>query len=90
MPDKREFVSITLPTQSQTLASPVSVSGTCSPPSRTITVAILSGTSTTASRVLVANGTNWTASGFQLASKQNYTASAADGTASDSKAFSTS
>jgi hypothetical protein len=88
---KREFVSITFPTQSETLASTiVAVNGTCSPPSRTITAAILVGTSTSASRVVVANGTNWAAPGFQLSSKQNYTASAADGSASDSKDFSIS
>ena len=81
------FVSVTRPTVSQTLGSPVFVAGTCSPPGRTVTVDINQGATVASSQTVVAMGTNWSATGVPLASSQNYVATATGGSDSDSKPF---
>jgi hypothetical protein len=85
-------VSITTPTASQTLPSPVTVSGTCSLAGDTITVGIHHGSDLTASDTVTPSSTLWHTKGFSLISGQQYvaiaTAKSAPG-APDTKPFST-
>jgi hypothetical protein len=86
-------VSITHPTASQTLASPVAISGTCTLAGDTITVGIHHGSDLTASDTVTPTSTLWATKGFSLISGQQYTAIATAKSAPgapDAKPFSTS
>jgi hypothetical protein len=70
----RAPVSITHPTASQTLPSPVTVAGTCSKAGDTITVGIHHTSDLTASDTVTPTGTLWATKGFSLISGQQYVA----------------
>jgi hypothetical protein len=86
---QRGFVSINHPTVNQTLPSPVTVSGTCSPDDTTVSVTISRGGTPTLSQTVTGTTGRWATSGFSLGSGQTYTARAHNGT-SDSKSFTVS
>jgi hypothetical protein len=66
-------ITITQPTESQTVSSPVTISGRCQQADNTVTVTVSNGTTTTT--VVTASGTNWSTGGISLGSKPpKYTA----------------
>ena len=67
---RRAPVSITHPTASETLPSPVTIAGTCSKAGDTITVGIHHTSDLTASDTVTPTGTLWATKGFSLISRQ--------------------